>query len=171
MLTQAVPLGQARKIAQRCGDLQKLPHREDAPLAGVGNNAAHLVHAAKAGAAVFDKQCIDGIGLGQVVALILHGGGRLQRLHHLLRLLTGAELHGPGKDLVQFQCCFIGGIHTGSWSPYSSTVLRKSRLFSPCSRWASVYCSLVRESSFRLSGEILKPNSFLSSARQIWRRA
>jgi len=111
MLAQAVPLGQAREIAQGRGNFQQLPHREDAPLAGVGNDAAHLAHAAEAGTAVLDEQRVDGVGLGQVVALILNRGGRLQRLHHFFRFLAGAELYSAVQDLVQLQCCFIGGIH------------------------------------------------------------
>ena len=111
MLAQAVPLGQAREIAQGRGNFQQLTHREDAPLAGVGNDAAHLAHAAEAGTAVLDEQRVDGVGLGQVVALILNRGGRLQRLHHFFRFLAGAELYSAVQDLVQLQCCFIGGIH------------------------------------------------------------
>ena len=117
MLAQAVPLGQAGKVAQRCGDFQQLSHREDAALVGVGHNTAHLAHAAEAGAAVFDEQRIDGVGLGQVIALVLHRGGGLQRLHHFLGFLAGTKLHSPGQHLVQLEGCFIGGIHTGFWSP------------------------------------------------------
>ena len=45
----------------------------------------------------------------RVVALILNRGGRLQHLHHFFRFLAGAELYSAVQDLVQLQCCFIGG--------------------------------------------------------------
>ena len=111
MLAQAVPLGQAREIAQGRGNFQQLTHREDAPLAGVGNDAAHLAHAAEAGTAVLDEQRVDGVGLGQGVALLLRCGKRLNGAHHLFGFRTGAQLHRTGNNFIQFQGCFIGGIH------------------------------------------------------------
>lgn len=49
------------EIAQGRGNFQQLTHREDAPLAGVGNDAAHLAHAAEAGTAVLDEQRVDAL--------------------------------------------------------------------------------------------------------------
>ena len=41
-LEQTVPLAQACKIAQRGGNFQQFPHREDAALLGMGDHAPHL---------------------------------------------------------------------------------------------------------------------------------
>ena len=113
MLTQTVPLAQACKIAQRGGNFQQFPHREDAALLGMGDHAPHLGDRSEARAAVFDQQAVDGVGLLQSVAFVLRGLTRLQILHHFLGLPAGAKLHGTGQDLVQFQCFFICGIHVG----------------------------------------------------------
>ena len=113
MLTQAVPLAESCKIAQCGGDFQQFTHREDAALLGVGNHAPHLRDRAKARAAVFDQQAVDGVGLFQGIAFILGRFAGLQGLHHFLGFAAGTQLHRPGKDLVQFQCLFICGIHGG----------------------------------------------------------
>ena len=96
MLTQTVPLAQACKIAQRGGNFQQFPHREDAALLGMSDHAPHLGDRAEARAAVFDQQAVDGVGLLQSVAFVLRGLTGLQILHHFLGLPAGAKLHGTG---------------------------------------------------------------------------
>ena len=113
MFAQAVPLGQAGKIAQRGGDFQQLPHRKDAAFLRMGGDAAHFPHAAETRAAVFDQQRIDGVGLRQRVPFFLRRRAGFQGLHADLCFLAGAELYRPRNDLIQFQCGFVGCIHTG----------------------------------------------------------
>ena len=102
MLAQTVPLVQPRKIAQRGGNFQQLAHGQDAALLGVRHNAAHLVDAAEARAAVFDQQRVDGVGLRQRVALLLHRVKGLQVLHQGFGFAAGAKLHGARQNLVEF---------------------------------------------------------------------
>ena len=108
---QAVPLGQAGKIAQRCSNFQQLAHRKNAALGRMGHHAAHFMHSAKARAAVFQQQGVDGVGLGQGVALLLRCGKRLNGAHHLFGFRTGAQLHRTGNNFIQFQGCTVGNVH------------------------------------------------------------
>ena len=102
MLAQAVPLVQPRKIAQCGGNFQQLAHGQNAALLGVRHNAAHLVDAAEARAAVFDEQRIDGVGLRQCIAFFLHRVKGLQGLHQGFGFAAGAKLHGARQNLVEF---------------------------------------------------------------------
>lgn len=102
MLAQTVPLVQPRKIAQCGGNFQQLAHGQDAALLGVRHNAAYLVDAAEARAAVFDQQRVDGVGLRQRVALLLHCVKGLQVLHQGFGFAAGAKLHGARQNLVKF---------------------------------------------------------------------
>ena len=111
VVSQAVPLGQAGKIAQRCSNFQQLAHRKNAALGRMGHHAAHFMHSAKARAAVFQQQGVDGVGLGQGVALLLRCGKRLNGAHHLFGFRTGAQLHRTGNNFIQFQGCTVGNVH------------------------------------------------------------
>ena len=113
VFAQAVPLGQAREIAQRGGNFQQFPHGEDAALLGMGRNTPCTGHTAEPRTAVFEQQRIDRVGLGQGIALFLRRGTRLQGLHQFFGFPAGAQLHGAGQNFIQFQRCLVGGIHRG----------------------------------------------------------
>ena len=123
MVGQAVPLGKAGEIAQCRGNFKQFPHGEDTAFCRMSHNAAHLADGAKARTAVFEQQRVDGVGLGESVALLLRSVARLNLAHHLFGLGTGAEFHRTVDDFIQFQRSTIGKVHKILITPDSKRIL------------------------------------------------
>ena len=113
VLGDVIPADQVLEVAQRTGHLQQLRHREDTAFQRPVHHLVHTLHPAKARAAVFQQQSIDGIGLGEGVAHLFHGLEGVLLQQQSARLRADRKLGCPIQNLFQlqrFQITFFHGL-------------------------------------------------------------
>ena len=97
------------------------------------------------------SSAVDGVGLLQSRSVRPQGSSQGCRSCIISLVSRQAQSCTARARTLSSSSVFLYAVSMwDSVSPYSSTVFKKSRLFILCSRWASTYCSLTRDRSFKL---------------------
>ena len=111
VLCQAIPLLQARKVAQCARHHEQIVHGKYSALYGMDHNAFYIFHASETRAAVFDQQAVYGIGLRKSIAHFIGIQHGLFVQKQLLCLTAYAIFRSARYDFFQFKIFQIRLVH------------------------------------------------------------